>query len=401
MLPKSVHSLAEIAGLDLPIDRARELGLLFEHVLKQITPNWRAYKFHELISLHRPELPNFVKLEAAREARNAIVHGDRITERTILQAEAEFQFAIESILPVCPEAVQLDVRGTAAPPPPPAPKQPRDIPEPVFQAPPPPTPPSSQFQVPPQNSYLALAPPEPPRKLPQSIWFVLAAAFVLVAIFLYFAQPPSEQAKTFTPKDPPGGDGTISPPPTGGSGRRAARADIPSAPPARSKEAIFGSLINSNLSVSSSQPSLALLVDSSGPSTLGSINDSLGGFLSGTKFRIVANLADLNALKTQGFFDDLFGGNSTFLSQAAQLSHVDYILLGKATYSFRRQPELDPDLMTCDLSLTSRLADRTGTVVRTESFSTTGPGFTPAQALERATENAARQLKERILNAIR
>jgi hypothetical protein len=160
-------------------------------------------------------------------------------------------------------------------------------------------------------------------------------------------------------------------------------------------------LINSNLSVSSSQPNLALLVDSSGPPTPGSINDSLNGFLNGTKVRIVANLADLSALKTQGFFDDLFGGNSSFLSQAAQLSRVDYILLGKAAYSFRRQPELDPDLMTCDFSLTSRLADRTGTVIRSASFSTTGPGFTPAQALERATENAAQQLKEKVFDAIR
>jgi hypothetical protein len=400
MLPKSVHSLAEIAMLDLPIDRARELGLLFEHVLKRTTPDWRSYKFHELISLHRLELPNFAKLEAAREARNAIVHGDRLTERTILQAEAEFQFAIESILRVCPEAVQLDVRGTAAPPPPPPPpKKPADVSEQTGQGPPPPTLPSLQFPTPPQSSFLPPAPPEPPRELPQTIWFVLSAAFVLVAIFLYVAQPSSEQAKTFPPRDPPGGSGTVSPP-VGSSARREGRAEISSAPPP-SREAVFKGLINSNLSVSSSQPNLALLVDSSGPSTSGSVNDSLSGFLSDTKLRIVANLADLNALKTQGFFDDLFGGNSRFLSQAAQLSHVDYILLGKATYSFRPQPELDPDLTTCDLSLTSRLSDRSGTVVRAESFSTTGPGFTAAQALERATENAAQHLKEKILDAIR
>jgi hypothetical protein len=117
-------------------------------------------------------------------------------------------------------------------------------------------------------------------------------------------------------------------------------------------------LINSNLSVSSSQPNLALLVDSSGPPTPGSINDSLNGFLNGTKVRIVANLADLSALKTQGFFDDLFGGNSSFLSQAAQLSRVDYILLGKAAYSFRRQPELDPVRFLTYLSARRSHGDR-------------------------------------------
>jgi hypothetical protein len=398
MLPKSVRSLAEINTLDLPIDRARELGFLFEHILKRITPNGRAHKFHKLVSLHQTELPNFEKLESAREARNAIVHGDRITERTILHAEAEFQFAIESILRVCPEDVQQDVRGV---PHVSAPKRPPDIPEPVFRPAPPPPPPPPQHPAPTQGSF---RPPEPPplsRKSPQTIWFVLAGAFVLVAVFVYLAQPHSERAQTLPKKDARGFSEPTSPTTPGRSARLETRPETPSAPEAASREIVFRGLINSNLSVSSSQPNLALLIDSSGPPTPGSINDSLNGFLSGTKVRMVTNLADLSALKTQGFFDDLFGGNSTFLSQAAQLSHVDYILLGKATYSFRRQPELDPELTTCDLSLTSRLADRTGTMVRTDSFSTTGPGFTPAQALERATENVAQQLKQKILDAIR
>jgi hypothetical protein len=392
MLPKSVRSLAEINELDLTTDRARAFGLLLEYILRQITPNGRAYKFHELVSLHEPELPNFGKLEAARETRNKIVHGERITERSILQAEAEFQFAVESILPVCPEDLQRDARGT--PPIRPPHRPPPDIPEPIVQHPPPPP----QFSAPAYNSSLPPEPPNPARALPRTIWFVLAGAFALVAAFAYIAQPHSEKAQTFPVKV---ASGPINPTPAGGGPRREARPDTPSAPQAPSRDAVFLGLINSSLSVSSSQPNLALLVDSSGPPTPGSVNDSLGGFLSGTKVRVVGNVADISALKSEGFFDDLYGGNSKFLSQIAQLSHVDYILLGKATYSFRRQPELDPDLMTCDLSLSSRLADRTGTVVRTESFSTTGPGFTPAQALERATENAAQQLKEKILDAIR
>jgi hypothetical protein len=253
MLPKSVRSLAEIKELDRPIDRAREFGFLFEYVLRRITPDGRRYKFHELVTLHRAELANFEKLEIAREARNNIVHGDRITERTILQAEAEFQFAIESIFPVCPEDVQQDVRGAPhvrAPQ-----TRPPDITEPV-QPPPPPPPPQHPAQT--QSSYLPPEPPDLSSKLPHTIWFVLAGAFVLVAVFAYLAQPHSEQAKTFPPKDVSGGSGPMSPT-AGGSARREARAETPSAPQAPSREAVFRGLINPNLSVSSSQPNLALL----------------------------------------------------------------------------------------------------------------------------------------------
>ena len=130
--------------------------------------------------------------------------------------------------------------------------------------------------------------------------------------------------------------------------------------------------------------------------------DALLGLLADTKSaRVIGNLADVRALKTAGFLDDLYAGNVRLLAEAARLSHVDYILIIKTTNSFRTQPKLDPDLLTCDLTLDLRLTDHSGVVVRSGRFSVTGAGFTQVEALQRAAENAAQQLQETILTLVR
>src|ERR1051326_5547493 len=87
MLPKGVKSLNEIWNLDQPVDRARELGFLLEHLLRRLTPRGGGMKFIELLKYNREYLPNFDALESAREARNAIVHGSR-AEHAIARGEA-------------------------------------------------------------------------------------------------------------------------------------------------------------------------------------------------------------------------------------------------------------------------------------------------------------------------
>jgi hypothetical protein len=182
---------------------------------------------------------------------------------------------------------------------------------------------------------------------------------------------------------------------------RSVPASATTGPKPQQREDRFRRLINANLSLSSSKPNVALLIESSASIGGTSVVDSLDGFLTdATQARLVTNLADINALKVGGFFDELYNGNPQLLSQAAQLSRVDYILVGRATSSFR-QANLDPDLLTCDLKVTCRLVDRSGTVVRSGSFVAAGAGFTQGNALNGAAENVARQLKEKILDFIR
>ena len=344
-------------------------------------------KLYRLLERHKGKFSNFGAVDYARKIRNRLGHGEgNPTDTQVMRAEIDLERGVRDLLPHCSDALCRDAVGEPKPPLPPKP----------FVPPPKPDPPresqgagAAPVSTPP--------PPPPPGWLARPrFWFLLAGVAAFMTGAAYLAQPRTQQAQ---PSCPSGGSGPgfFQPPPATDSARKDPAVD----PTAPDRESQFRNLINRNLSVSAAQPNLAVLIDSSGPPTPGSVGDSLSGFLGGSKVKIINNLADINALKTQGFFNDLYGGNSKFLSQAAQLSHVDYILLGDATYSFRRQAELDPDLTTCDLSLSARLADRAGTFVESDSFSVTGPGFTQAQARERALENAAQRLKEKILNAIR
>jgi hypothetical protein len=165
------------------------------------------------------------------------------------------------------------------------------------------------------------------------------------------------------------------------------------------REAAFRRLINSDLTVASSKGrTLAILIDSSG--SAGAITEAISGFLRDDKFHLVAELGDIVPLKAAGYFDEMYAGNRRLLSLAAAISGVDYILLAKASYSFRRQDTIDPEFLTCQLSLKFRLIYRTGIVVASASVTAAGPGFTEALALDRAAENGAKELKEQIAASI-
>lgn len=252
------------------------------------------------------------------------------------------------------------------------------------------------------------APPSPPslpnpRSVPSHgfrpgvIWYLLALAFLLMSAFAYLMRPRQVGPQSAQAVSQPILPRTEALPSVHDGSSVPSKIDE-----SRNREDEFRQLINTHLSISPTQPNVGILIEPSKPEPGGSIADSLFGFLtSTTKIRFIANLADTRALTAGGFFDDLYAGNGQFLTQAFRLSRLDYLLLGKAVYSFRRQPTLDPELITSDLTLTCRLVDRTGTVTQSVSFSSTGAGYTETQALERATENAATQLKERIIDSIR
>lgn len=152
-------------------------------------------------------------------------------------------------------------------------------------------------------------------------------------------------------------------------------------------------LINTNLPMSSTQPNVAMLIDASGDLRGVSVGDKLHALLTHKiDANLIGNLADIKVLKERGIFDELFGGNSSLIRVAHERSKVDYVLLGKATYSFRAQSSVQADLLACDLVLTYRLFDHSAAMVRANSLSSVGAGFTNRQALENASEGIAQQL---------
>jgi len=398
-----------------------QLASDLEEALKAITRDKREHKgLNKLIQTHSSKFSDQKGLAEARIIRNCIIHRDPITDAQVQRAEAAFQTALEEILPHCPEAFGERLRkrshspvgattGTAgnssAQPPV---QQPLDFSE---------TSEESANSAQPRRS----EPPEPERSTPPPVgatphyqpgaqttpaakplqlWYVLAAAFVLLAAFAFVVRPKVTQSQPSVTL-PPGQPITKSlPPPVAQPTTAQAAAPAVEAPKTPNRDEQFRAIINTNLSLSASQPNVALVILPTGSENSTSVSDILQGLLADSRLHFIGNLADLVALKQGGFFDDMYAGNGRFLGVAAQLAHVDYILLGNASYSFRPQPELNPDLITCELTVSARLADHNGTMVRSGSFSAPGPGFSQQQALERAAENVARQLKEKMLDSI-
>lgn len=165
---------------------------------------------------------------------------------------------------------------------------------------------------------------------------------------------------------------------------------------------LFRLLLNTNLSVSTTSPNVALLLDATGPGSSLILNDQIQGNLSHTSgIHFVGNLADIAALKSHGLFDQLYASTGNLLQDAANVARVDYIMVGKGTYAFRRQSSTDdPDLLNCDLVLNCRLFDRSGSMVQAETFSTTGPAYTENSAFETACERIAESIQKQMLNSI-
>jgi hypothetical protein len=144
-------------------------------------------------------------------------------------------------------------------------------------------------------------------------------------------------------------------------------------------------------STASSRFTVALVIDSRGVDDPDWIADSLRDFLStGHDIRVVADVRS-----HRSFFDGLYSGRQVAL--AMESSRADYLLIGKVRISFRRQSELDADLITCEMVSAVRLIDRSGVVLRSGVFPAMGPGFTQPQAFNGAAENTARQIATNIL----
>jgi hypothetical protein len=405
MLPPTTKSLREIAEYKDAVVRVPLLGTLLEGLLKSITPYADGLSLDPLLDKHKEKFAKFRDVDAARWVRNQITHGSgRATTPQILEAEVGFEQAIRDILPHCSEQLRYEAVGKREPVSQPAPEDPpvSTQPEPSSTAPDPPV-----AETLPRTSASGSA--APLRPAPPSddgyqfksarLWYALTGVFLFGSGVAYILRAQRPRPRSVLIGDQPA---TLFSRPTSTPSSESDRREPPrpTIDYRAQREAGFRALINTNLSLSSSQPNVAFVIETTGTETVGSVPDALQGFLVGAKVHLIGNLADARALSGAGFFDDLYSGNGRFLSLAAKLSRVDYILLGRASYSFRRQPALDEALLTCDLTLSCRLVDRNGTVVQSGTFAATGPGFTQSQALERAAENTARQLQERLLDAI-
>lgn len=359
---------------------------LLERSLKAITPNcprWVTYKW--LLEKHGDRIQNLDGIYEGRRTRHRIAHSKPVSPDEVQDALSNFETAIRQ---VAPKALQDEIESGRT-----------QVPDPVEQEVPP-TPEPPPVENPPSIHDVGAVPPsEVLARDTQSrswiVWFVLAAVFFLISaigITAYITQHNRPEPGVVLEKSPsPEVTARKVLPQTGAPPPQALQSPAP-----ETKVEKFRELINTNLSVSSSQPNVGLLIESADAVGTASIAESVQGFLTDTRVRLIGNVANVSSLEAGGFFDRLYGGDGKLLSEAIQLSRVDYILLGKAQYSFRVQTQLDPDLVTAALTLSCRLVDRSGTVVQSATLSANGPGFNQSQALERAVETISHQLKDRL-----
>jgi hypothetical protein len=162
----------------------------------------------------------------------------------------------------------------------------------------------------------------------------------------------------------------------------------------------FKGLVNRSLAVSPLKRTVAVVIDC--PARPGglSVADAFYGLLRANRAAFVNNLFRLDVLKAKGFFDEIYQGDKQLLNTAASLSGVDYVIMAKLDYSFRKAAQVDPDLISCDLRLNCRVANRNGDIVVSDSLSAVGPGFTEEAAIENAVKVLSGRFAESVLKRI-
>jgi hypothetical protein len=162
----------------------------------------------------------------------------------------------------------------------------------------------------------------------------------------------------------------------------------------------FKALINPAVRRSPGKTSVALVIDAA-PLTSGLSPDlAFYGSLRSDRATFVNNLFRLDLLKAKGFFNDIYQGDQALLQTAASLSGVDYIVLGRLNCSLRRSSSVEASLISCDLNLSCRVANRDGAIIHTDGLSAVGAGFTDEAALENGLRVLSATFAERILSRI-
>jgi len=146
------------------------------------------------------------------------------------------------------------------------------------------------------------------------------------------------------------------------------------------------SLINKRATLQHGVPNVALVIEAKGGAVGDSAQSALYRLLRSDRVQVVTGYFREGAFKSGGFFEEIYGGNTKNLKESGAMADLDYLLLGKVSYSFRKNPQLDQDLISCDLTFAYKVVDRQCNISGSGVKNTIGAGFTEEAALERAME---------------
>ncbi len=423
MLPEGKKSLRQIDEVEDPVDRVRDLFTLLEYALVRSYPAAGREDAQQLLERNKDRFTDYRKVDYAREVRNCLGHAKRrATKAQVVAAEISLNQAIRDILaqPDFPPFLKSDVEGVAT-----RLSQSRES---ASQQPDPQTSQSrsgdsgfddndGSAEAAHVNSARGTSSSPTKnfhRKLHVGFWYALAGTVALVAGLAFWLASPSfgdrasristgsreyPERTSLTANDPPPATSSAHPPPTPTQSVEITLKPLP-VPPAGNGTVQTDDFINAGLSLSQTQLNVALLIDSAPTSNDLVVNGVLNILAQDHRFHFLGNAVRIDRLEKAGLLASLYAGDAPLVKKIVDRSGIDYVLLGKASHSCRKQTDLDPDLISCTLSLGTKLADRHGNIVNSANITAVGPGFTDSQALERADENAAKELTRKVLDAI-
>jgi len=161
----------------------------------------------------------------------------------------------------------------------------------------------------------------------------------------------------------------------------------------------FKSLVNQSITTYPDKPNVAIVVDSLRTEGGLSPENTLINFLKKEKVNII-NHYFKEAFKTKGYFREIYGGNTEILKQSDALSKVDYMIMGKIDYTFKKGSQIDRDLISCNINLAYKVINKNGDIVKSDSVNVVGPGFSEDAALERGLEMIGERYSDRIIKSV-
>ncbi len=162
----------------------------------------------------------------------------------------------------------------------------------------------------------------------------------------------------------------------------------------------FKALINKGFTVQIDKPNVALVIEARRTESGLSPENTLYNLLKTDKANFILNLFEEESFKSKGFFREIYDGNTELLREAAALSKIDYLILGRLNYSLQKDAGIDRDLVSCNINFSYKIINKNAEVIKSDSIHVVGPGFSEDVALERGLEILSEKYSERILKPI-
>jgi len=161
----------------------------------------------------------------------------------------------------------------------------------------------------------------------------------------------------------------------------------------------FLSFVNKDIQVSPNKINIGLTINISGSNIYISPETIFSNYLKQPKLNLIPDYFKSNFKNTE-YFKQILGGNTGILEQTDALSKIDYLIIGNISFSLKKTPEIEQDLISCKVVLNYKLINKKGEIVKSNSLNATGSGFSEEDALKRGIELLIENHIEQILSGI-